>query len=37
VIMSQEDSIGNTSVFEKDFGWNPREFDSALKSYAGNL
>lgn len=37
VIMSQEDSVGNISAFEKDFGWKPGEFNSALKSYAGNL
>ncbi len=36
VIMSQEDSVGDTSALAKDFGWSPAEFQSTLKSYAGN-
>lgn len=37
VVMSQEDNVADTTVFERDFGWKPRPMREALREYAGNL
>jgi NADH dehydrogenase len=37
VIMSQEDNTADLKAFETDFGWAPRSFQVALKSYATQL
>jgi NADH dehydrogenase len=37
VIMSQQDNIADLSSFERDFGWTPRDFDTALRHYSSRL
>jgi NADH dehydrogenase len=37
VVMSQEDNTCDTAEFERDFGWKPVGFESALKGYAKSL
>ena len=37
VIMSQEDNVGDTTLFERDFSWKPRSMEQTLDEYASGL
>jgi NADH dehydrogenase len=37
VIMSQEDNVGDSAPFERDFGWSPKSFEMSLKEYVAQL
>jgi nucleoside-diphosphate-sugar epimerase len=34
IVMSQEDNVGETADFTRDFGWTPRGFSESLSEYA---
>ncbi len=37
VVMSEEDSVCDMTLFEDDFGWKPRGFSLSLGEYAGEI
>jgi len=37
VLMSQEDNTCDLTGFQKDFGWQPRGFETSLRSYSAQL